>query len=116
MDKVIRDLAKKTPLKFSPSAIAEIKRLYKLEKDGRILFVGVKDGGCSGFTYVFEFKQVSPNQTIYTIDDIQLTMNSEDLQYINNLSIDYEQGLNNRGFTFENPNADTTCGCGTSFS
>ena len=43
-------------------------------------------------------------------------MNSEDLQYINNLSIDYEQGLNNRGFTFENPNADTTCGCGTSFS
>ncbi|MFT5072030.1 MAG: iron-sulfur cluster assembly accessory protein [Chitinophagales bacterium] len=116
MDKVISELAKKVPLKFSSTALAEIKRLSSLEEEGKILFVGVKNGGCSGFSYVFEFKHVEESYTIYNVEDFQLAINDEDLQYINNLFIDYEQGLNNRGFTFENPNADTTCGCGTSFA
>lgn len=115
MDKVISDLAKKIPVKFSSSALAEIERLSSLE-ESKILFVGVKNGGCSGFTYVFEFKESTVDDTIYDVEGFKVAINKDDLPYINNLLIDYEQGLNNRGFTFENPNADTTCGCGTSFA
>lgn len=109
------ELDKNLPVKFTQTAQQEIKRLAKLEADNKVLHIGVKNGGCSGFTYVFEFTEAGPGASIYSLDEVKIAIDSLDLQHIENLEIDYEQGLNNRGFTFTNPNANTTCGCGTSF-
>lgn len=110
------ELDKKLPVKFTQTAQKEVKRLANLELNNKVLNVGVKNGGCSGFTYVFEFKEAGPGANIYIMDGIKIAIEALDLQHIENLEIDYEQGLNNRGFTFTNPNASTTCGCGTSFA
>lgn len=110
------ELDKNLPVKFTSTARKEIVRLAKLEDNNKALHIGVKNGGCSGFTYVFEFKELGPGATIYILEEVKIAIDSLDLQHIENLEIDYEQGLNNRGFTFTNPNASTTCGCGTSFA
>ncbi len=110
------EIDKKIPVSFTNNALKEIKRLASLEGEDKVLSLGVKNGGCSGFTYVFEFKVQPLGSTVYEMDNFQLAIQDLDLQYLENLEIDYEQGLNNRGFTFTNPNATTTCGCGTSFA
>ena len=110
------ELDKKLPVKFTKTAQEEVKRLAKLEANNKALHIGVKNGGCSGFSYVFEFKEVGPGATIYILDEVKIAIDTLDLQHIENLEIDYEQGLNNSGFSFTNPNASTTCGCGTSFA
>ena len=110
------EIDKNLPVKFTQAALKEISRLAQLESSDKALHIGVKNGGCSGFTYVFEFKDQAPGATIYNFADLKIAIDSLDLQHIENLEIDYEQGLNNRGFTFTNPNANTTCGCGTSFA
>lgn len=110
------ELDKKLPIKFTQTALKEIKRLNALEDNSKLLCIGVKNGGCSGFTYVFEFMPQPASCDIYLLEDLRLAINPLDLQYLQNLEVDYEQGLNNRGFTFNNPNASTTCGCGTSFA
>ena len=110
------DLDKKLPIKFTQSALKEIKRLNALEEGDKLLCIGVKNGGCSGLSYVFEFMPQPASTDIYKLDELKVAINPLDLQYLQNLEVDYEQGLNNRGFTFNNPNASTTCGCGTSFA
>ena len=116
MGNVISELDRKTPIIFTPSAKKEIQRLLNLEDEGKVLFIGVKNGGCSGYSYVFEFIHPDEAHRAYQLEGMALAILPEDLSMIDNLEVDYEQGLNNRGFTFENPNADTTCGCGTSFA
>lgn len=116
MGKVISELDRKAPIIFTSSAKKEIQRLLSNEEEGKVLFIGVKNGGCSGYSYVFEFIQPDEAHRVYELDGMSLAILPEDLSMIENLEVDYEQGLNNRGFTFENPNADTTCGCGTSFA
>jgi iron-sulfur cluster assembly protein len=110
------EIDKNLPVKFTLTAEKEIKRLSKLETPDKLLHIGVKNGGCSGLSYIFEFKEPIPGASVYQMDEVNIAIDSLDLQHIENLEIDYEQGLNNRGFTFTNPNANTTCGCGTSFA
>jgi iron-sulfur cluster assembly protein len=116
MGKVISELDRKAPIIFTSSAKKEIQRLLNFEDEGKVLFIGVKNGGCSGYSYVFEFIHPDEAHRVYQLEGMALAILPEDLSMIDNLEVDYEQGLNNRGFTFENPNADTTCGCGTSFA
>ena len=116
MGKVICELDRKAPTIFTSSAKKEIQRLLNFEDEGKVLFIGVKNGGCSGYSYVFEFIHPDEAHRVYQLEGMALAILPEDLSMIDNLEVDYEQGLNNRGFTFENPNADTTCGCGTSFA
>lgn len=116
MNKVIAEIDKKIPVSFTESALKEIQRLANLEGEDKVLNLGVKNGGCSGFTYVFDFKELPVGSTVYDLNGVRLAIQDLDLQYLENITIDYEQGLNNRGFTFTNPNASTTCGCGTSFA
>lgn len=104
------------PIKFTESAIKEIKRLSSQEKENKVLYVGVKNGGCSGYTYVFEFVDNIKGLTLYNIDGFNFAVKNEDIRLIYNMEVDYEDGLNNRGFTFNNPNSSETCGCGTSFA
>ena len=79
------------------------------------LRIGVKGGGCSGMSYILEFDQKDANDNEFEIEGIKCVMNKAHEMYLYNMEINWEDGLNNRGFTFKNPNATTTCGCGSSF-
>lgn len=107
-----------SPVTFTPGAVAEIKRLVNEPAfdTTQFLRVGVKGGGCSGMTYVLGFDAKKDNDTLYTVDDLTFVMDPAHEMYLYGMEIDWQGGLNSRGFTFKNPNASTTCGCGTSFA
>ena len=105
-----------TPVSFTDGAITEIKRLYTEQPTGKYLRVGAKGGGCSGLTYVLDFDVKETNDDLFEIDGIQCIMDKGQGMYLLGMEIDWDNGLNNRGFTFSNPNASKTCGCGTSFA
>jgi iron-sulfur cluster assembly accessory protein len=108
----------KNPINFTDSAIAEIKRLMnEPEFDGtKMLRVGVKGGGCSGMTYVLDFDTLKDNDVVYEKDGINFIIDNSQSIYLFGMEVEWEGGLNSRGFTFNNPNASSTCGCGTSFA
>lgn len=107
-----------SPLVFTKSAAAEIRRLLadpSFDHSLR-LRVGVKGGGCSGLSYVLGFDGQKETDTEYQFEDISFVMDKAHELYLQGMEIDWENGLNNRGFTFRNPNASATCGCGSSFA
>ncbi len=106
------------PVTFTASAIKEINRLMgdvNFDKSS-YLRIGVKGGGCSGMTYVLGFDQKQDNDEVYDVDGFKFIMNKSHGIYLMGMQIDWQGGLNSRGFTFSNPNAAKTCGCGTSFA
>ena len=108
----------KAPVNFTESAVAEIKRLMT-EPDfdtNKLLRVGVKGGGCSGMTYVLEFDLKTEKDEVFEIDGVQAIIDKSHSIYLIGMEVNWEGGLNSRGFTFKNPNASSTCGCGTSFA
>ncbi|MFZ9755329.1 MAG: HesB/IscA family protein [Bacteroidia bacterium] len=107
------------PVQFTPGALQELQRLYTelAQKDQSFLRIGVKGGGCSGMSYLLAFDQeTSDSDKHYTVDGIPVVMNKAHVMYVMGMEVDWENGLNNRGFSFNNPNASETCGCGQSFS
>jgi iron-sulfur cluster assembly protein len=100
---------------FSPNAIKQVLKLKAKEDAHKKLRVGYKNGGCSGLTYIFEFDSQQPTDIVSKIQDFEIIIDSQHAAKLLGLKVDYEGGLNNRGFIFINPNAQTTCGCGTSF-
>lgn len=107
----------KTPVTFTNGAVAEIKRLMSQEgfNSQQFLRVGVKGGGCSGMSYILDFDSKANDDEYFEIDNIPCIINPAHSIYLLDMEIDFEGGLNSRGFTFNNPNASTTCGCGSSF-
>lgn len=108
----------KIPVTLTSSAIQEIRALLQREhpQDGKGLRLGVKGGGCAGFTYILEFDTPKENDHLYNMDGIPLFIDKSQEIYLYDCEIDFKNGLDNRGFIFNNPNATSTCGCGTSFS
>ena len=108
----------KNPINLTKAALSEVKRLMaetNFEK-GKILRVGVKGGGCSGMTYVLDFDNRKENDALYEKDGVNFIIDNSQSIYLFGMEIEWEGGLNSRGFTFKNPNASSTCGCGTSFA
>ena len=106
----------KLPVTLTASAVQEVKRLMNEENnDEKYLRIGVKGGGCSGMSYILGFEEKTDKDEVFEIDGIRCIINPSHLIYLNNMEINWEGGLNARGFTFNNPNASTTCGCGSSF-
>ena len=108
----------KNPINFTDAAVSEVKRLMN-ENDfdnSKMLRVGVKGGGCSGMTYVLDFDNRKENDAIYEKDGVNFIIDNSQSIYLFGMEIEWEGGLNSRGFTFKNPNASSTCGCGTSFA
>lgn len=107
-----------TPITFTEGAITEIKRL--MNADGfdatQKLRVGVKGGGCSGMTYVLGFDHPNEKDNHFEVNGISCVMDKSHELYLFGMQVDWQDGLSNRGFTFKNPNATSTCGCGTSFA
>lgn len=107
------------PITFTENAITEVKRLMNEENfdTHKKLRVGVKGGGCSGMTYVLGFDEQQPDDDVFFVDEnFSFLMNKSHGLYLYGMQVDWQDGLNSRGFTFKNPNASNTCGCGTSFS
>lgn len=106
------------PVTFTETAIAEIKRLLQEESviTEKFLRVGVKGGGCSGLSYVLGFDDKQATDETYAQSGVTYIMNPAHGIYLMGMEIDWENGLNARGFTFKNPNASKSCGCGSSFA
>ena len=106
-----------SPVAFTNGAIEEIKRLIQEPgfDQSLQLRVGVKGGGCSGMSYVLGFDAQKEDDKVYEYNGISFIMQRAHEIYLYGMQIDWQGGLNSRGFTFSNPNASTTCGCGSSF-
>lgn len=107
-----------TPVTLTAGAIREIRLLMAQEgfDHTQKLRVGVKGGGCSGLSYVLGFDHKNDNDQEFEVEGISCIMDKAHEMYLYGMLVDWQDGLNNRGFTFKNPNASTTCGCGTSFA
>lgn len=105
-------------IKFTQGARVQIKRLMENESKNanKFLRLGAKNGGCAGFSYIFEFDDKRDSDLVEQMDGFSVIIDKDQISMIQNLEVDYQSGLNNRGFIFNNPNAKSTCGCGTSFS
>jgi len=106
------------PVSFTEGAVKELKKLKDQQEvsDDFGLRVGVEGGGCSGMNYILGFDQKKEGDQEYIIDGIKVYMHKAHGLYLVGMQIDFQDGLNARGFTFNNPNAASTCGCGSSFS
>lgn len=106
------------PLTITNGALTALERIRKEQNiaDDYALRVGVKGGGCSGFSYILGFDEQKEKDEVFEIAGIKVVMEKAHAMYLLGMEIDWVEGLNNRGFSFNNPNAKETCGCGTSFS
>ncbi|MBP8240274.1 MAG: iron-sulfur cluster assembly accessory protein [Saprospiraceae bacterium] len=107
-----------TPVTLTKGALIELDRI---RQDQNIpadygLRIGVKGGGCSGFSYILGFDEPKDGDDTFQINGMKVLMQKAHAIYLLGMEIDWVEGLNNRGFSFNNPNATETCGCGTSFS
>ncbi len=105
------------PVTFTEGAMKELRILQSQpETAGMFLRVGVKGGGCSGLSYVLGFDQKEEDDVESMVQGIPVVMKKAHSIYLLGMEIDYSSGLNARGFVFNNPNASSSCGCGTSFA
>lgn len=105
------------PVKFTSTALQEISRLFNSEMSSdKCLRIGVKGGGCSGLSYVLELDEKKDSDDLFEISGIPVVVNPAHAIYLFGMEIDWKNGLDARGFIFNNPNASSTCGCGTSFA
>jgi len=106
------------PVKLAPNAIAALKRLMSVPDfdTTQRLRIGVKGGGCSGLSYVLGFDKPEADDEMHEIEGIPVVMKNAHGIYLFGMEVDYSDGLNARGFVFNNPNASSSCGCGSSFA
>ena len=105
-------------LVFSDSAALKVKELIQEEgNDALMLRVFISGGGCSGFQYGFTFDEnTTDGDTIVEKEGVKLLIDPMSFQYLSGAEIDYSEGMEGAQFVIRNPNATTTCGCGSSFS
>ncbi|GAA0363795.1 iron-sulfur cluster insertion protein ErpA [Bowmanella denitrificans] len=106
------------PVEFSDAAARKVKALIEEEENPNLkLRVFVTGGGCSGFQYGFTFdEKVNDGDMTIDKDSVTLVVDPMSLQYLVGGTVDYSEGLDGSRFLVNNPNATTTCGCGSSFS
>lgn len=107
-----------SPLVFTDSAASKVKQL--IDEEGNVelkLRVFVTGGGCSGFQYGFTFDETTnEDDTALQKGGVTLLIDPMSLQYLTGAEIDYQEGIEGAQFVIKNPNATSTCGCGSSFS
>ena len=109
---------KKAPITITEKALAEVKVIMqdKNVPEGYGLRIGVQGGGCSGMSYLLGFDKAKEADETFDLDGVLLIMDKKHGMYVMGMEVDFQDGLNARGFTFNNPQAKSTCGCGSSFS
>ncbi|QNJ97337.1 HesB/IscA family protein [Constantimarinum furrinae] len=107
-------------IKVSNDAKSRISQLmseggFEVEQD--FVRVGVKSGGCSGLSYELTFdKNTDEEDKVFEDSPVKIVVNKKSFLYLVGTTLEYSGGLNGKGFVFNNPNANRTCGCGESFS
>lgn len=106
---------------LSETAAREIKKIIteqSLPEAETRLRVGVKGGGCSGFSYMLDLTEETPTEADEELESngVKILIDSKSLLYLDGTEIDFKDEVMGRGFVFKNPNATHTCGCGSSFS
>jgi len=106
------------PISLTKGAVNQLQEIMSKQDipSDHGLRVGVKGGGYSGFSYLLGFDEQKEKDDVFEVNGIRVLMQKAHTMYLMGMEIDFVEGLNNRGFSFNNPNADETCGCGTSFS
>ncbi len=112
------DMGTQNPLALTAKAVEMVKDAIQREGlHGYGIRVGVMGGGCAGFQYSMDFeKEPKDGDISFEQDGITVFLDPMSSMYLQGVSVDYVQGLQGAGFKFVNPNARTTCGCGSSFS
>ncbi len=107
-------------IKVTDKALHEIQHLYQEQPSAPSategLRLGIKGGGCSGMSYKLAFDARQDNDYVVEMPGIQIFIDPKSAIYLKGITVDYESGLEGKGFVFINPNATSTCGCGESFS
>ncbi len=109
---------RKPPIELTPKAVEMVKKAMVDQKlDGFTLRVAVVGGGCSGFNYDLDLiKETRPTDFTFSMDGLSVAIDPMSTQYLKGTVVDYVESLQGAGFKFQNPNAKSTCGCGSSFS
>jgi iron-sulfur cluster assembly protein len=106
-------------VQLTEKAATEVKRILEENKmeEGTVLRVGVAGGGCSGFSYSLQFdKSFDENvDSRYEFHGVPVVVDKKSALFLDGTTVDFYDGIEKRGFTFDNPNAVKTCGCGSSF-
>ena len=106
-------------INLTEKAAKEVKRIMEEQKlgDDTVLRVGVAGGGCSGFSYSLGFDRAFDEKidSKYEYHGVRMVVDKKSALYLDGTTVDFYDGLERRGFTFDNPNAVKTCGCGSSF-
>ena len=97
-------------------AVAEVKRVLSENASTQGLRLGVKGGGCSGLSYVIDFGQQKEKDLVDTTHGFPVFVDPKSALYLKGTRLDFQGGFMGRGFKFENPQAQNTCGCGESFA
>lgn len=101
----------------TPKAIGKIKQIFAREGVTGSLRLGVQGGGCSGLSYVVKFDSVQrPHDQVFDFEGVQILVDPKSLLYLHGMTLDYKESLLQSGFVFDNPNAQHTCSCGSSFT
>ena len=118
MSTEVSEIESEDPVIFTDSAASKVKELItEEENDALKLRIYVTGGGCSGFQYGFTFDEtVNEGDTVVEKEGVCLLIDPMSFQYLTGAEIDYKEGLEGAHFVIRNPNASTTCGCGSSFS
>jgi len=114
----VKDKVGVSPINLTDGAVKELTRIMTEQNipADHGLRVGVKGGGCSGFSYILGFDVKTDKDDVFEVNGITVFMEKAHGIYLIGMEVDWVEGLDNRGFSFNNPNAKESCGCGTSFS
>ena len=107
-----------TIVEITDKAQRQIEKIFadKKETSGLGLRLGVIGGGCSGLTYKMDFDSTKDNDNIFSVSSFHVYIDPKSSIYLEGVTLDYQDGLEGKGFVFKNPNASNTCGCGESFT
>ncbi len=105
-------------IQITDKALQQIQAIFSNEKPNEKsgLRLAVIGGGCSGLSYKIEFSEQKDKDNILTYGDVKVLIDPKSVIYLKGITLDFKDGLNGKGFVFENPNAKNTWGCGESFS
>ena len=105
-------------MNLQPAAVDKLKELVAEEGNPNLMLrVFVQGGGCSGFSYGFTFDEVKNEDDFdFAYEDVKIVIDSMSMQYLQGADIDYREDVMGSSFVINNPQAQTTCGCGSSFS
>jgi iron-sulfur cluster assembly accessory protein len=103
-------------IKLTIEAAKEIERMSKDSDSDKLLRIFIEPGGCSGFEYGMSIDQAKDSDQLGESQGVQFAVDGESVEYLSGTEIHFDDGLSGKGFEIRNPNAQTTCGCGKSFS